>query len=520
MMSKLLFVLALVGLSPAFADADLESILDSGSVTTKKMESDETSTWFLKQFSKPNSYQMEVAHKIGRGDFTSALLGYPQAVSGTSLESATSGRAFKAWLMYQAGLKVTGLESLWVAGSPNKMDPFVQKLWKKTATVHEAAWAAARLSPSAEWENVFPGSEAYFQIRSIGARTPISKLKELIAKAPAKSMLQAKAQWNLVIALSLDNQAGVAASELAKLMRENTKPVSLDLMNLTAGRLLYQNAYFDGASKFYSKVPKSSDLWVEAQEELGWTYLRRGEAAQAIAISKDLLHPGLNGLVSAEVDLVNAMAYLKVCDYKAVLGTLDGFAKRYKNRNQRLEQLAKNSNDAQVMQVLAQLEKGRLSAGTIGVLLHSVPRAVLRDQELFELAQNRATLSKELKVAGDIYSKSLAATGLQGQYDAIQKNLSQRAESNKDAALSRIQLLAKREAEEIQNVLKKMHIVEAEVIEQVSIADKILKAETDKKTQKQKIVSSADTLKFPAEGEVWFDEISFSKVDVKKGCAR
>jgi hypothetical protein len=85
---------------------------------------------------------------------------------------------------------------------------------------------------------------------------------------------------------------------------------------------------------------------------------------------------------------------------------------------------------------------------------------------------------------------------------------------------ARVKELAKEEVFETKEILHKLHIVEAEVIQQVSLADKI--AKNAKGTNEKKGVTgykgTADAMKYPAEDEVWFDEISNYRIDIKKAC--
>ena len=46
--------------------------------------------------------------------------------------------------------------------------------------------------------------------------------------------------------------------------------ISPDLVQLTASRILFQNAYYETAIKQYEKIPKTSEYWAQAQEEIAW----------------------------------------------------------------------------------------------------------------------------------------------------------------------------------------------------------------------------------------------------------
>ena len=102
----------------------------------------------------------------------------------------------------------------------------------------------------------------------------------------------------------------------------------------------------------------------------------------------------------------------------------------------------------------------------------------------------------------------------------FKKTTEARVHAAQSESVARIKFLATAELENIKNNLDKLHIVEAEVIQQISIADQIAaKAKDDGSTKVGTTGSkSTDAVKFPLEKEVWFDEISSYKVNVKKAC--
>jgi Zn-finger domain-containing protein len=95
----------------------------------------------------------------------------------------------------------------------------------------------------------------------------------------------------------------------------------------------------------------------------------------------------------------------------------------------------------------------------------------------------------------------------------------QKASSSENLVYERVRQLAVEELAEIERILHKMQIVEAELIQQLALAEQLIKQEV-----KQPKILTGDSsrdryaLKFPFEGEVWFDELSNYKIDLKGGC--
>ena len=79
---------------------------------------------------------------------------------------------------------------------------------------------------------------------------------------------------------------------------------------------------------------------------------------------------------------------------------------------------------------------------------------------------------------------------------------------------------AKDELKSLNQIVQKMHIVEAEIVQQLSMVDRVLQAKTGKAEVKLGSTgnSSKYALNFPYEGEAWLDEIDNFRVDIKKAC--
>jgi len=70
--------------------------------------------------------------------------------------------------------------------------------------------------------------------------------------------------------------------------------------------------------------------------------------------------------------------------------------------------------------------------------------------------------------------------------------------------------LAKQELNDVSKIIQKMHIVEAEIIQQIHLSEKNVSV----KPAKQPLVKSADKLQFPVTTEVWMDELDNYEVNI------
>jgi hypothetical protein len=130
-------------------------------------------------------------------------------------------------------------------------------------------------------------------------------------------------------------------------------------------------------------------------------------------------------------------------------------------------------------------------------------------------------MSKESEVAEQLYTKSLTFGNLQGQFETLKNQVLNRADMTKGAGYQRVQELAKAELEDSKQVMQRLRIVEVEMIQQVDSASKFLKHANASESKKGTTGSGVKyAMNFSNDKEIWFDELSNYKVDVKKGCTK
>jgi tetratricopeptide (TPR) repeat protein len=342
--------------------------------------------------------------------------------------------------------------------------------------------------------------------------------------SPEQSLIN----WNLALGYLRLDQNHEAAKLISALLKDENSPVSQDSLNMTAARMLYQAGSFDGAISFYQKIPKKSDLWIIAQEELAWSYLRKGEAQNALAIGMTITQPVFKGWAGPEAYLVTAIASLRVCDYPEVVNVLDRFSTAFKSRVVKLSQIANgdlSSEDVQslIQDIRKQPAKG-LELTQVGTRIHQVPVLMVTNRSIREWLKSDVALENEMAQAEKLYAKSMSLTGLQGHFDHLKNQVALKKAQNMKQINNLIQSLAKNEVEHIKQTLAKMHIIEAELLTHVSLADRLLSGNTVKNessiSNKMGSTGSQEkyAMKFLKTDELWFDEIGNYKVDVKKAC--
>ncbi len=512
---------------------DLESILDNAgengskaeAVTTKTSKMSPLVSALRKIIGAPNTEQNIFLRYVEAGEWDKASLQFPRAFEGTAFQKSANGRAIFGLALFRAGLPAKGLQTLFLAENPKQISELLQEEWRTSAPVEHYAWGIAQVPWKQDWESIFSLDHSLMvktEALLSSANPKVEELEKISAQAPANSLVKARLDWQIVLSYALKDQADKAALVLGRLMKNSQAPMSPDLMQITAARLLFQNGYFDSSIKYYEKVSKSSAYWTESQEEAAWAYIRKGEPNNAKAISQSLVSPSMAYMATPEAFFIYSLSQLKICDYKGVVASLEEFPKRFKERTKTLEKMTTEPSTPEVNEAIAKLQTKRLRLEDLGKNARYLPRRFSSDEKLYRSVQMQMHLEAEASAAEKLYAQSLALTGLQSTFENIRNVSLQRAQSARASSLGRVKELASTEVAETKDILRKLHIVEAEVIQQVSLADKIVKnAKPDSEAKKIGVTGykgNAEIVNFPAENEVWFDEISRYKVDVKKAC--
>lgn len=507
----------------ASGEDDLLKILDGQN--SAAAPSSVTRSPLRKLVSNINAEQNIFFQFIEKSDFERALFQWAPAFEKTDFIKTANGHALKAYLMFQNQLHVSALENLLAIAEPKSIDQDMIQLWRQAAAEGHPAWSQVWVeSWNPQWTEIF-GVNAEIQVRSrqINGFDQMDLVKDLLVKSRPGTRERALLQWQLVLAL-VDKERGQAAQALAHLMKQPQNPIGTDLMEMTAARMLFQNGYLDAAINYYKKIPKSSDYWFEAQEESGWSFIRKGQPQDTLAVTRTLTQPYFAHLVGPEASFLRALGQLKVCDYSGVHQSLNQFRTDFRERTVELVKIADNADTPAVRDLLKKRFEGKIKFIEMGATLKSIPRWAPRDAMLGSLIIFERSLQNEARRAGELYARSLSnatdRVGFQAALDELKNDIEGRRRSAEVQVLKRVQALAADEVEETRQILSKLHVVEAEMLQQSSLAERVAKARPEKKTKLTGVQNEPAKfqLKFPAEKELWFDELAHYNVNLKGGC--
>lgn len=524
---KKFIMLSVAAISVAAAAKDngnLESLIEGTTEEAQVVASQQTrlSAAVASLLKKTTPDQNTFLRNLEKQDWRKAVISWGPAFNSTAFEKTDSAKALQALVLYKAGLEITGVEKLFTVGSAKNVNTEIILTWKETLKDTNPVWDVAQINWNSSWDDVFGrATEIKNKLRSVNLKTNVSQLKDMASKLTPNTKERALVDWQLALSYALNDNAGEAAKIIGQLLKNKNSPYSEDLINLTAGRLLFQNGYFEAASKYYEKITKASNYWLEAQEELAWTYLRKGETQNSLAISKSLMNSAFEGYLGPEPYFVESLGQLKVCDYKKVMAGLEQFPKNFKTRTLELDKLAKGEKSDFLNASLDKIRAEKMTWETMGKDMKFLPRTMINDYKLVQLVEAQKLYDNEAKAASALYADALSLTGLQGNFQAIKNGLVDKSAKVRSAQAQRIKELAKNEVVEVRHILDKLHIVEAELVSQIEVADKVAKDSTGLNADLKKGTTGSkksDALVFTADSEIWFDEISNYKVDIKKGC--
>ena len=522
---RVLIALTLLFFS-ARAEEDLFSILEA-EPTTAIIEEQSELVQVLKETIGPLSAEQNIFFNfISKNDYERALFQWSAAFEETNFARQPTGQAFFAYVLWKNGLVVTAIEKLFAIKEVDKIPEAVKQIWRLEAPSDHKVWKAARVEWQPLWNTFFDiNTEVAVLSRKEFDLNKKQEIYELLKKTQLKTTARYWLEWQMALSLAMNNEIVPAAKVLSHLSKEKQNVVSKELINITAARWLYERGYLDASINYYNKIPKSSEYWFEAQEELAWTYMRKGQPQDALAIAKTQMIAEFAPHTGPEMIFLKALAQLKLCDFNESAQTLMIFKQRFYQRARDLMEVRDLGITTDTEKLVMALKKGRVELLNLGASAAKIPRYVSRDEYLMDLTRTWHELEKETLKAEELYARSLTGgtseVGFQAFLAQFKRQVEKRELAAKNATYSLIQRRAKEELEEIHQILQKMHIIEAELIQQTAMSDRVLASQTKYFPAIQKGTIKTPKkydLVFPFDGEKWFDELSNYRIDVNKAC--
>lgn len=249
-----------------------------------------------------------------------------------------------------------------------------------------------------------------------------------------------------------------------------------DAAIMEKARILYAKNELPKAIEAYSLITPSSDFWLDALEEKAWAHTRQGNFENALADLQSVTSAVWSSQVGPEAYMLSTFVSLKICAYKDVIKKISIFKKRMKPRVDALQKIMDEPLPESFWAMSSALKGGKVSMVSIGQKAENFPRYFYRDHQLLNALQA-------------------------GQTAKVQARMKQ---------------LAQQDLDEIEVNLKKMKIIDVELIQKVLMADKDEKKNKDLRFTK---IDRDRQLLFPVDNddeEVWVDEVGHYQVKAEK----
>ncbi len=460
--------------------------------------------------------------------------------SSSFLRSET-GQALYAYLLFKNNIKIMGLETLFTIRNPMKILNELRVLLRSALPHNHKVWHFVEVKWSSQWTKVLgTQTQKTFALSQALSFKDAINIQEALENLPEASISH-KLRWYATLMFAVRGNSQRAIKQLQILMKLKKPPVSRQLMYLTAGRIFIQLGNLDQALSYYERISKRSDYWLLAHEEMAWISMLKNDPQRALGYTHTLMYPVLANQVGPEPSYLHALASVKVCDYWEALETLRKFKIQFAPRIKSLQFLAKHGHTKSSRHLRQRfLLKGKkmpLSIFHLGWRAKNLPTLAHRDQKLFHFTRTQYFLIKEAKVIHDLskelnakakdknlaklsrYKRSYSQKILAG----LKQKIDQKIKKYNKQFYRRLQKLASKDLVNIHNVIKKLHVVEAEVLQLMTNRTPATADQMNIRRQNKITLSAENIYKHDSsysriftdkERELWFDELGSYRVHV------
>jgi hypothetical protein len=293
-----------------------------------------------------------------------------------------------------------------------------------------------------------------------------------------------------------------------------------DRIFLARARGLFQEKRFKEALGYYGRIGKGSDYWLIVQEESAWAHLQMKEPDKALSLLHSSRAKIFHPISHAEPYSLAAYIFLKLCDYGEVFKILKEFRGAFTDKLQLLQAVRDGKSDAHIAATYQKWAQADLDWKAVGSEVNGLPLLFYRDEVILAAMSKWWLPQKEMNIVQNLIGQAVPKGQLIGHLMDMKASLRPLLNSKYQArhlktATDRTRQMARHEVQRIGGVIQELNIMEAESAQRLysyAQADPNLKGEfVDKRTPE------GDVLVFPANNELWLDEIDSYRYKVR-GC--
>lgn len=444
-------------------------------------------------FPNTTSAQNSFSKNIKRGQYKTAMKSFDQ-IFDESYKASANGYVLQSLLMYKSGMPLNGVRTLLSLKNPNKIDNELKNMWAKALPVSSPVWKVVNVKVSSKWSSVFPyiGNYTGYLYPHYKPKN-LKQLKKLEKQNISSVIMSDWHNYQLGLWNGILDRPNRGLDYFNKIPT-NSKTVDMDQLNLARGRLHYQLRNYNKAIIAYQKISKKSDYWAISLEEQAHTYTIMGKDNLSLAKLKSLFSPVLASFAGPEPYMLTAFNQEQNCDYISSFKTVGKYKRSLLPRAKSLKAISKGEKTAAIAHLLNVQANKNLDWQFSSQYVNKLPTHFYNDKFLIKYFDGRSNLRREAALINTLNITDKVANKIRAYSEA-------RIPYLESKITKRLAYLAKRDLKNISNITKKMHLIEAEVIQQLHIAKDIKQASRFNKP------NSREVLVFPDDGELWMDEI-------------
>ena len=320
--------------------------------------------------------------------------------------------------------------------------------------------------------------------------------EDFLLRLPATHPYYVPLVKTLALHFARKGHLGKAGSILKKIEVNILKSTDFEVIafyHLQIARLLYQSGNLEAAKKFYEKIPKGSENFLTAREELAWIFLQMGKFGILRGELKTFRTNIWKDKFLPEIHLVSAIGNLKLCFYGEVKRDISLFLKENRRWATRIEEELKKATSVKPKQqdfYIAMAEKN-----------------------LFQRLEEHKALDNFAK---ESLTAALPAVGVQPHWTAAKKEIELSIERARKRKVAEYRRVWRSYRFILQEAIRKMQFVKVELMSQVF---RLARHRPNKKLKgniKTKLIASRNSITFPFDGVIWPDEM-FNLQSLTKG---
>jgi tetratricopeptide (TPR) repeat protein len=176
--------------------------------------------------------------------------------------------------------------------------------------------------------------DLFYQSQTEEDSSLMAKSLDTFRKVNKKGNYYAKANFymGVINALNYNNIKAIGffkkAVQASKGLSNHYWILEQSYMNL--GRIYYQMESYSDAIRNYSKIPRGSENWLEANFEAAWSFYLMDKINNSLGNVHTILSPFFEERFFPEAHILQAVSYINLCHYDKTKESLDYFKKVYK----------------------------------------------------------------------------------------------------------------------------------------------------------------------------------------------